>query len=666
MRFLYCSFLCALLVSLTACAEEETLMYYRDIYPDTWVATDGLGRTMPDCGEAGPVKKDQRRIVGMFYITWHGDHLHHKKSPYSSDVTRVLEGDPAARFDGKHPLWKDNFYHWGEPEMGYFLSKDEWVIRKDISMLSDAGVDVLIMDVTNAVRYWEEWEVVFSTLEKMKAEGNKVPYFTFWSFNGPAIVVVRDLYDRIYKEEKYKDLWFYWDGKPLLLYNSTPSVDANGSDIKNPNPNYDPAAATDPAHPHYQDPEYTEEFYTDYPQEIRDFFTLRTMWWGYYEWAGKRAVGAEDYWSFGYQLNDEKVRALDPADLLSTHNGKPEQAAVTPAQHSNSMTGKCWTRENFEPSLNEYDMPVPSFVPWLGETVAHPEDYGIYFQQRWDEILPQNPQFLYINDWNEWTAGKYHPEEGHTVQFLGRENNYFFVDQYNAEFNRTIQPMKGGYTDNYYMQMAQNLRKYKGVRPIPQQQGISRINVDGDFSDWDPIRIEYRDTIGDTFHRNYKGYGGLVYVNESGRNDIITSKVAVSEESLCFYVETKEEMTVHSDPNWMLLLIDADQDSSTGWYGYDFLINKEILSDEKTTVKSYTGICPDGRWETVAEIPFRYTGKEMELAVPRALLGLGDAAFSFDMKWSDNPAELKDPISLCTDGDTAPNRRFNYRVIWKN
>ncbi|HQB03515.1 MAG TPA: hypothetical protein PLY90_09485, partial [Candidatus Hydrogenedentes bacterium] len=176
----------------------------------------------------------------------------------------------------------------------------------------------------------------------------------------------------------------------------------------------------------------------------------------------------------------------------------------------------------------------------------------------------------------------------------------------------------------------------------------------------------YRDTIGDTFHRNYKGYGGLVYVNESGRNDIITSKVAVSEESLCFYVETKEEMTVHSDPNWMLLLIDADQDSSTGWYGYDFLINKEILSDEKTTVKSYTGICPDGRWETVAEIPFRYTGKEMELAVPRALLGLGDAAFSFDMKWSDNPAELKDPISLCTDGDTAPNRRFNYRVIWKN
>jgi hypothetical protein len=26
---------------------------------------------------------------------------------------------------------------------------------------------------------------------------------------------------------------------------------------------------------------------------------------------------------------------------------------------------------------------------------------------------------------------------------------------------------------------------------------------------------------------------------------------------------------------------------------------------------------------------------------------------------------LKDPISLCLAGDSAPNRRFNYRCIWK-
>ena len=44
---------------------------YRDIYPDTWVATDAVGRTMPSYEEVGAVKNDQRRIVGIFYITWH-------------------------------------------------------------------------------------------------------------------------------------------------------------------------------------------------------------------------------------------------------------------------------------------------------------------------------------------------------------------------------------------------------------------------------------------------------------------------------------------------------------------------------------------------------------------------------------------------------------------
>ena len=34
-------------------------------------------------------------------------------------------------------------------------------------------------------------------------------------------------------------------------------------------------------------------------------------------------------------------------------------------------------------------------------------------------------------------------------------------------------------------------------------------------------------------------------------------------------------------------------------------------------------------------------------------------------KFENNPQALEDPISLCLHGDTAPNRRFNYRFIWK-
>src|SRR5262249_1749349 len=151
--------------------------YYRDLFPDTWVGHDALGRNMPTSFDVGPAKTDHRRVVGIFYITWHSDSQHRLKSPYLADVSRILSAAPNARLDVRHKLWTEGMYHWGEPEVGYFLSKDEYVIRKDMSMLADAGVDVLVMDVTNAVRYWDEWGAIFAVMQKMKAEGNLVPQF---------------------------------------------------------------------------------------------------------------------------------------------------------------------------------------------------------------------------------------------------------------------------------------------------------------------------------------------------------------------------------------------------------------------------------------------------------------------------------------------------------
>ena len=505
-------------------------------------------------------------------------------------------------------------------------------------MLSDAGVDVLVLDVTNAVRYWDEWEVLFSTMEKMREEGNNTPQFCFWAFNGEVITVVQQLYERIYKENKYPDLWFYWDGKPLLLYNADPVHDANGG------------------HSAYKDGTH------DYSDEVKNFFTLRNMWWGYYEWAGKRFIGTEDNWSFGYSMADPRIKSMTPEELLSKHDGKVEEAAVTPAQHPVTMTevpmgvGKSWSRRDGEPKLNEYDLPDSAYVPWLGRKVSDPEGYGIYFQERWDDALAANPQFLYLNDWNEWTAGKYNGD----VMWLGRKNPFMFVDQYNSEFNRTIQPMKGGYTDNYYMQMAQNIRRYKGVRPVPVNRHIHKMSVDGSFADWDRIDVVYRDTKGDVFHRDAKGYGGLHYKDSSGRNDIMASKVAVGKNEIFFYVETADALTPCTDPDWMLLLIDSDGDSSTGWYGYDILINKDITSSGKGNVLKYA----DGKWIKAGEYNFAVSGNKLELAVPKALLGVSGKSMTFDFKWADNTGELVDPISLCLKGDTAPNRRFNYRFIW--
>jgi hypothetical protein len=214
------------------------------------------------------------------------------------------------------------------------------------------------------------------------------------------------------------------------------------------------------------------------------------------------------------------------------------------------------------------------------------------------------------------------------------------------------------------MQMVENMRRYKGVRPIPELHGLHNIRIDGDFSDWKNIDVEYRDTVGDTIHRDYDGYGGHHYKDDSGRNDIVTCKVAFDAENVYFDVETNEPLTPHTDQSWMLLLIDADKDSKTGWFGYDFLINQKIIDDKTTKVMRYNAGSPGHPWVEEGRLNYRYGGKRLELCVPRKMLRLDGDAATFDFKWADHPLELKDPISLCTSGDSAPNRRFNYRCIW--
>jgi len=121
----------------------------RDTRPDTWVATDGLGRKVSTHEEVGGLRDG--KFVGIFYFLWMGQHG--TDGPY--DITKILAANHDAMKDPSSPPWgpMHKFHHWGEPLLGYYFSDDAWVIRKHAQMLADADVDVVIFDVTNQTTY---------------------------------------------------------------------------------------------------------------------------------------------------------------------------------------------------------------------------------------------------------------------------------------------------------------------------------------------------------------------------------------------------------------------------------------------------------------------------------------------------------------------------------
>lgn len=188
----------------------------RDLYSDTWVATDALGRTLPTQKETGPPRPN--KTVGMFYfLTFDGG----GDGPY--DNTQILKAHPEALNDVHHPAWGplNSSHHWGEPLFGYYASDDEYVLRKHAHMLANAGVDVVIFDNSNAVTYDRARDALCRVWEDIRRHGGKTPQIAFLCpFGNPDDIggrTLRTLYDTLYAPGLYRDLWFRWRGKPLIL-----------------------------------------------------------------------------------------------------------------------------------------------------------------------------------------------------------------------------------------------------------------------------------------------------------------------------------------------------------------------------------------------------------------------------------------------------------------
>ena len=564
-----------------------------------WSGSDDLGRKLPTFEETGPPKPD--RCVGLFYSLWHKNLRH---MPGNFNMTEYLKTRPGFMDFTAHPPGGPDFpeFYWAEPLYGYYRSADPWVIRKHLVLLADAGVDYLIFDTTNAQLYDEELTVLLQVGEELQAKGVKVPLFAFF-LNYEPEWKAESLYKNWYLPGKNDSMWFRWEGKPLML--SAMPVDA--TKFKEP--------ALLPA--------------------VQGYFTWRPTW-AFFE-----SKDAPARWRF---------MDSHPQHPALGQDGKVEQLCI-----SKSLGAPLWN--NMKTASVSC---VPGFEPvyddqWLSKDAPK----GLFFEEQWKVANRVGAPMLMVTGWNEWTAAVWETPD---VVFLNRKTvagQGHMVDQFNMEFNRDIEPMSGGYRDNYYWQFVANMRRYKGMAAPTVPSPPSTIALDQPAS-WADVIPVYRDAVGDVANRSCDAsVPGIRYEDSSARNDLAIAQVARDEQSLFFHITTAAAITPTTDQNWMMLYIDIDANPTTGWQGYDFLVNR-TREGNTCSLERYTAATK--MWEKIAMVPLFYAVDHLTLSIARDALGVSAAVgkLKIDFKWVDHIPVSDDIMDFYRKGDTAPDARFNY------
>lgn len=562
-----------------------------DAMPDTYVATDALGRTLPTNEDTGDVREG--RFVGLFYWTWHVSQAKNVATP--KNVNQIITNFPSAEhdldFSGWGPIYSP--HHWNEPLFGFYDTDDRWVLRKHAEMLASAGVDVIIFDNTNGTFTWKDsYEVLFEVFAKARAQGVKTPKISFilpFGAGDKTNTQLRELYADIYKDGRYQDLWFYWKGKPLLM------AYPDELDLMN---------ATDKA--------------------IRGFFTFRP---------------ANPVYNAQPKKGEWGWLSVYPQAVYKNMFGKAEQTTVGVAQN--------WSAQRGLTAMNDENVFGRTYTSNGYDTGENAKLYGANFAEQFEYALKVDPEFIFVTGFNEWVAGRFDLWQGVVNAF---------PDQFDDTCSRDIEPTKGDLADNYYYQLVEFIRRYKGVRALVPDTVQTTINIDADADVWQKVPKTYYSYPGNTFDRDDVGYGNIRYTDTSGRNDIIFSKVTSDVDHVYFMVRCATDITSFTDTNWMRLLLDVG-DRKSNWNGYEFIVNRVAPNSHKAVLESSTG---GWNWEKVGEVDYTLRGDTLQFKIPKAALNIAGSRFTINLKWSDNTLANGDIMDFYLYGDTAPFGRFMY------
>ena len=589
----------------------------RDLYADTWDAVDGLGRVL-----SSRLSLPRDRQIGIFYWTWHeGDKT---EASLVCNNAEILAADPTFVERPEDPVWgqypKCISHHWDEPLFGYYRTDDAWVSRRHAQLLVHAGVDTVVFDATNGRRTWmKSFLTLARTWSAMRRDGVRTPQTAFmlpFGENVNQVVSILQLYRDMYRPGLYRELWFYWKGRPL--------IHANPSVI------YRVAC----------DSETPEADRRDLREVLR-FFSFRPVQPEY-----AKGPTAPDQWSW--------LEAYPQHGFGPKADGRCEMVAAGVAQNHSWLKGD---GGQGLAAMNDINVFGRAYVGpdekhlRSGEKLRFASDrnprrnepnrflWGDNFSQQLMHAISLDPEYIFITGWNEWVAGYFTEWEG---------KKWAFPDQYSPAYSRDIEPSKGILKDCFYYQFVQGCRRFLGARP---QRSL----------DDSPV---FRDAQGDVDHRDAIGYGGKRYRNDSGRNDFVEASVERDQTTVRFKVKCAKAITPCTDPRWMRLFLSLGlkQDGARpNWNCFNYVVNRLPPPNSHTAILEE---CTGGwNWRKLAEVLMRVEGDTLTLEIPRAAIGQTDR-IDFRFKWADNtPGDNGEILDFYTDGDVAPDARFLYHAF---
>ena len=596
---------------------EDSLSHQNEVMPDTWVFTDGLGRVSLTYADVGAPRED--KTLAMFYWTWHTKET---ASAGAVNTTELLKQYPDAKNDYNHQAWvgTGRYCFWNEPIYGFYTTEDPWVLRKQGELLANAGVDVIFTDNTNGGYTWREsYQVLYPTWEGMlKNSGVDVPKISFllpFGAHSGHVSQINQIYHDIYKDGKYQDLWYYLDGKPMImaLRNGVPSGDIGS--------------------------------------EIKSFFTFRA---GQPEYRVSNTAAKAWGWLSVYPQATYYASANDKA------KGIVEQMTVGVAVNHNYVTKEITAMNGQNVMGRSYTSDYPDRYEKEGASASL---WGYQFAEQFTYALEVDPQVLFVTGWNEWHAWRQPEPWGGANSKVDNA----LVDQFDNEFSRDLEPTKGELKDHYYYQFVNFARQYKGVNPIPEPSLNATIDLGAGQAQWKNVAPYYEAYANNTGDRNSSGYGSYKYTETSGRNDLIGAQVARDDQYVYFNVECAENITPYTDSLWMTLYIDCDQ-ANQGWETFEFVINKSAASAETVVLEKFTG----NGYETtkVADCAYVVDGRYMTVKVAKSDLGLSGNDYTINFSWTDNVHDEGDYTKFSGDimdfyisGDVAPGARFKYSFV---